>query len=463
MPTKKTPLVVIFGRTNVGKSTLFNCLIERHGALVSDIPGTTRDANLGSVVWRGQSFDIIDTGGFMDFDFLRLKKINAETIDELVQKQARDYIKKADLVLFVVDARDGLMPQDKDMSAIIKRIIPDKKTIMVVANKADKKSLVINASIDFMKLGLGEVTPVSAATGTGTGDLLDIIFTKIKPIERAEEIVKEELPRLKVAIIGKPNVGKSSLINAILGYPRVIVSAIPHTTREPQYARFTYKGKEIEFVDTAGITKHGHKVENLEKFSMDKSLAAVNKADMAILVLDISQPLTKQDARLIEEVTGRRKSLVFVANKWDLAEVRDPKKFTNYIYDELPFATYAPIQFLSAKNRARIDQLLDLLLDVSEQRHIMLPDSATDRLLRMAVRKHRPTKGKGTKYPHIFEFKQTGVNPPSFMIQVGPRQSLADSYLKFLENQLRAKFGFLGTPIVMWVKKGKDVHGLHNS
>ncbi len=463
MKTPKAPLVVIFGRTNVGKSTLFNCLTERHGALVSDIPGTTRDANLASVVWRGQSFDLVDTGGFMDFDFLRLKKINAETIDEFVQKQARDYIKKADLILFVVDSRDGLLPQDKTMAQIVKRIIPNKKNILVVANKADKKSLANTASIEFMKLGLGDVAAVSAATGTGTGDMLDFIYTKIDPIERQDEINKEEAPRLKVAIIGKPNVGKSSLINAILGFPRVIVSPLPHTTREPQYARFTYKGKEIEFVDTAGITKHGHKVENLEKFSMDKSLAAINKCQVAILVLDISEPLTKQDARLIEEITGRHKSLIFVANKWDLAEKKDPKKFTNYIYGELPFATYAPIQFLSAKNRARIDQLLDLILNVAEQRYIMLPDSATDRLLRMAVRKHKPTKGKGTKYPRIYEFKQASVNPPSFMVQIGPRQSIADSYLRFLENQLRAKFGFLGTPISMWVKKGRDVHGLHDS
>lgn len=468
MTSLKAPLVVIFGRTNVGKSTLFNCLVERHGALVSNIPGTTRDANLGSVNWRGQVFDLVDTGGFMDFDFLRLRKIKAETIDEHVQKQARDFIKKADLVLFVVDSRDGLLPQDKTMAQIIKRIIPDQKKIMVIANKADKKSL-ISGSLEFMKLGLGEVTPVSAATGAGTGDLLDIIFTKIKPIDLSDKDNDEDNPKpaipetLRVAIIGKPNVGKSSLINAILGFPRVIVSEIPHTTREPQREIFTYKNRAIEFVDTAGITKHGHKSDTLEKFSMDKSLAAVNKSDLAILVLDISEPLTKQDARLIEEITGRRKSLIFVANKWDLAEDRDPKKFSNYIYGELPFATYAPIQFLSAKNRARINQLLDLILEVDAQRHIMLPDSATDRLLKMAVKKHRPTKGKGTKYPRIFEFKQTGTNPPSFMVQVGPRQSLADSYLRFLENQLRAKFGFLGTPISMWVKKGRDVHGLHDS
>ncbi|MCX6793237.1 MAG: ribosome biogenesis GTPase Der [Candidatus Falkowbacteria bacterium] len=462
------PLVVIFGRTNVGKSTLFNCLVEKKQALVSNTPGTTRDSNLATVGWQGKTFSIVDTGGFMDFDFLRLKKIKAETIDELVQKQARDYLKKADLILFLVDARDGLLPQDMTMAMIIKKIIPDKKKIVLVANKVEKLSIAPAAG-DFYRLGLGDVSSISALTGAGTGDLLDIILKKIKAPKDKVEVVKKEIDKTKspsvvrVAIIGKPNVGKSSLINAILGYSRVIVSPIPHTTREPQSARFTYKKSDFEFVDTAGITKHGHKVDNLEKYSMDKSLAAVQKANVAILVMDISEPLTKQDARLVEEIFDRHKSLILVANKWDLAVDRDPKKYTHYINSELPFATHAPIQFLSAKNKVRINQLLDLIIEVNNQRYISIPDSALDRLLKSAVKKHRPTKGRGTKYPRVYEFKQAGVNPPSFMVQIGPRESLAESYLRFLENQLRAKFGFIGTPISMWVKKGRDIHGLHNS
>ncbi len=480
--SQKKPLVVIFGRTNVGKSTLFNTLAEKRQALISDTPGTTRDANLATISWRGFDLDFVDTGGFMNLDFLSQRKIKAETIDEMVQKQARDYLKRADIILFVVDALDGLLPQDKTMASILKRIIADTGKVILVANKVDALRRRAETS-DFHKLGLGDVQAVSAATGAGTGDMLDDILNKLgleevkksryddDEEEEAEAQAKEdaEMPTqdlanktvIKVCLLGKPNVGKSSLLNAILGYPRVIVSPVPHTTREPQSTNFTYKNRPLVFVDTAGITKHGHKTHTLEKFSMDKSLATLQKSDIAILIVDINEGLTKQDSRLVEEIKDRHKSLIIVANKWDLAEERDMKKYTNYVYGELPFATYAPLQFLSAKNNSKIDHLLDLILNVADQRHLEISDTQMEKLMKLAVKKHRPTKGHGTKYPRVYEFKQEGINPPSFMVRVGARESLADSYLRFLENQLRARFGFLGTPISMWVKKGRQVHGAH--
>jgi GTP-binding protein len=474
-PTAKQPLIVIFGRTNVGKSTLFNCLIEKRQALISDTPGTTRDSNIATVEWRGHEFALIDTGGFMNLDFLSQKKIKAETIDELVQKQARDYLKKADIIIFAVDAKEGLLPQDKQMAGILKRIIPDLSKVIIIANKVDAFKRVPETS-DFYNLGLGQVFPVSAATGAGTGDMLDAILekcnidvtkTKSKEEKDDEEDIAALLPQpiipIKVCLLGKPNVGKSSLLNAILGYNRVIVSEVPHTTREPQSTNFTYKNQPLTFVDTAGITKHGHKSQTLEKFSMDKSLASLNKSDLALLILDINEVITKQDARLVEEIIERKKSLIIVANKWDKVDEHDTKKFTLYINRELPFARYVPIQFISAKNNSKIDHLLDLILSVNDQRHVTLSQNNLDWLMKSAVKKHRPTKGRGTKYPRLYAFTQTGTNPPTFMVRVGTRESLADSYLRFLENQLREKFGFLGTPITMWVQKGRDVHGAHDS
>jgi GTP-binding protein len=475
----KLPLIVIFGRTNVGKSTLFNCLAEKRQALISDVPGTTRDSNIATVEWRGHKFELVDTGGFMNLDFLSQRKIKAVSIDEFVQKQARDYLKKATSIIFVVDTKDGLLPQDKQMTSILKRIIPDLSKVILIANKVDAFKRIPEVS-DFYNLGLGQVYPVSATTGAGTGDMLDAILENLHidfslkrskedkldlelPSEEEEEKKLEPILPIKICFLGKPNVGKSSLLNAILGYNRVIVSEVPHTTREPQSTNFTYKDQPLVLVDTAGITKHGHKSKTLEKFSMDKSLATLHKSDIALLILDINDPLTKQDSRLVEEIFNRHKSLILVANKWDLADERDTKKYTNYIYGELPFATHAPIQFISAKNNSKIDHLLDLILKVAQERHITLTQNNLDWLMKTAVKRHRPTKGKGTKYPRLYEFQQTGTNPPTFMVRVGPRESLAETYLRYLENQLRDKFGFLGTPISMWVKKGKDVHGAHDS
>ncbi len=466
------PLVVIFGRTNVGKSTLFNCLVEKHQALISDIPGTTRDSNLATVEWRGQQFTLVDTGGFMDLNFLSNRKIKAETIDEFVQKQARDYLKKANAIMFVVDSKEGLLPQDRQMASIIKKIIPDTGKVIVIANKVDTSHRRPEVS-DFYTLGLGTVYPVSAATGAGTGDMLDDLlnYLDIEEVKETPEeqliteeiVINEEEKPIRICLLGKPNVGKSSLLNAMLGYNRVIVSETPHTTREPQSTPFTYKNKDLLLVDTAGITKHGHKTKTLEKFSMDKARASMHKADIVLLILDITEALTKQDSRLVEEIIDRKKSLILIANKWDKISERDTKKYTNYIYRDLPFAKYAPIQFISAKYHSKIDHLLDLIIYVNKQRHISLSQNSLDWLMKTAIKKHRPTKGKGTKYPRLYEFTQTETNPPTFMIRVGARESLADSYLRFLENQLREKFGFLGTPISMWVKKGRDVHGAHDS
>ncbi|MDP2709318.1 MAG: ribosome biogenesis GTPase Der [bacterium] len=465
---KQLPLVVIFGRANVGKSTLFNCLTEKRQALISGIAGTTRDSNLGEVSWRGQDFTIVDTGGIIDLKHLINKTKTGSEVDDKVQQQARHYLTTADLVIFLVDGREGLMPQDQQMGLLIKKNVSANKVILAV-NKVDAPSGRLKTS-DFYKLSFGELHQLSAANGSGTGDLLDLIVEKLaarNPRLVTHEEDKEDkesqaaIPALRIAIIGKPNVGKSSLLNSILGYERVIVSPIAHTTREPQHTDIIYQKKPVRLIDTAGISKHGAKGRGLEKFGIAKSLSALKKSDLALLVMDISEKITHQDAKLVEEIVENSTSFIFIANKWDLIGERDTKKYSDYIYGKLPFAQFAPIQFVSALTGEKIKKILDLALLVGEQRKLKLSDSQLSHFLSRIVKKHRPSKGKGVRHPRIRDFKQTGANPPMFEIKIGAKEDLHFSYVRFIENRLRETYGFLGTPLTVIVSKNKNVHGRH--
>jgi len=461
------PLVVICGRTNVGKSTLFNCLHEKNQALVSNIAGTTRDSNLGEVAWSKTIFQLVDTAGILDWHYLTAKKNSLTDIDAQIQRQARSYLDRADLILFVVDTKVGILPEDKELAAALKKNNLYKNKILLIANKVDNFKQA-SESANFNKLGLGEPIIISAASGLGTGDLLDIITAKLdKPQEIIKELVDNELPKKKdakinVCIIGKPNVGKSSLLNAILGYERVIVSPIPHTTREPQNTEIIYQNEKINLVDTAGISKQWSKSQGLEKPGILKSLKSLEKADLTLLVIDISEPITHQDAKLIQEIVERRKSLIFIANKWDLITERDTKKWTAALYDKLPFATWAPLQFISAKTGEKVNKILDLVLTVAEKRRLELSDSQCNKFLHQVVKIHKPAKGKGLKAPHIYEFHQTKHNPPEFVLRIGPNDDLHFSYVRFLENRLRERYGFIGTPIHISVTKRRKSHTTYN-
>lgn len=465
---KQYPIVVLFGRTNVGKSTLFNRLTEKKQALVSDIEGTTRDSNLGEVEWGEKKFRLVDTGGLTDLNLLlgkRTKGAQPEDVEKKVQQQALDYLKKAEVVLFLVDAKIGLMPQDKQIAIRLKKIFPDiEKKIILVANKADSFKQRSRAS-EFYELSLGEPISVSAANGSGTGDLLDIIVKKIKSrkiksvrVEAAEEgeEKKPELKPIKICIIGKPNVGKSSLLNSILGYERVIVSSTPHTTREPQDTDIDYKGNVIKLIDTAGISKRGMKTKGLEKPGIAKTFGALAKSNIAIFMLDISEEITHQDAEIISEILDRKISFIIAANKWDKVPERDTKKFTNYIHGELPFVLFAPIQFISAKTGEKAGKILDLALQINEERQKKLGDSQLDKFISKIVKIHRPSKGKGVRHPRIYEFRQTRIAPPKFELRIGFHEDLHFSYVRFIENRLREQFGFLGTPISIKIVKGRS-------
>ena len=456
------PLVVMCGRTNVGKSTLFNCLTERKQALVSDIAGTTRDSNLGIVEWDNSAFELVDTAGILDWRYLLTKKLADNDIDTQTQKQARAYLDDATLILFIVDTKAGLLPEDKELAAALKKNSKYREKVMLLANKVDNFRAA-GETAPFNKLNLGEPIAISAASSMGTGDLLDIIINRIdkKKKNKKPAIDPNDKP-VNVCIIGKPNVGKSSLLNSILGYERVIVSPIAHTTREPQNTDLVYKERKITLVDTAGISKQGTKGKGLEKPGILKSLKSLDKADIAMLVMDISEPITHQDAKIIQEIVDRQKSLIFIANKWDMVETRDTKKWTEIIYDKLPFATWAPLQFISAKTGEKVNKILDLILTIADERSLELSDSQCTKFLSHVVKLHKPAKGKGTKSPRIYEFKQVKSNPPSFVLRIGPNDDLHFSYVRFVENRLREKYGFTGTPIHTSVTKERKSHTTYN-
>lgn len=461
---KIRPSVVICGRTNVGKSTLFNRLTEKGQAMISNIAGTTRDSNIGLVAWNRAEFNLIDTAGLTDSEFLNSKKADRDkNVDIQAQIQAKKYLKNADLIILLVDAKAGLLAEDRELSKELKKNEHYRPKTIVVANKIDNFK---NAgeTAQFNKLGLGEPLIISALTGLGTGDLLDVLADKLTnkktpPLNKVSEdnykpAVTEPENNINLCIIGQPNAGKSSLLNAILGYRRVIVSPIPHTTREPQNTEIVYKENSLTLVDTAGINRKKIKVKNLEKLGIFKSLKSLDKADIALLTLDLSRPLTHQDAKLVQEIVERRKSLIIIGNKWDLVNPRDPKKWTEIIYDKLPFATWAPICFVSAKTGRKVNTILNLVLTVAKQRALTLSTSQCEKFMKAVIKIHKPGKAKGTKPPHLYEFKQIKNNPPLFSLRIGPNDSLHFSYLRFMENRLRERHGFLGTPIHIKIKKG---------
>ncbi len=458
MNNKNLPIVAICGRVNVGKSTLFNRLTEKKQALISDIEGTTRDSNLGEVSWNYCNFQLVDTAGLIKAQYLKsLKKEDQEDIDIKAQKQAIDYLKKASLILFLVDGKVGLMPGDKEL---VKAFFKDKKlkekTILLI-NKVDGKKERLD-SAQFYKLNIDTHFLLSAQTGVGTGDLLDYISECLpKNKELAKRQIKEE--NAKLCIVGRPNVGKSSLLNALLGYERVIVSKKAHTTREPQNCYLKYEDNNYTLIDTAGISRQGHKSKGLEKLGIMKSLQSLNQADIALLMIDLSAPLSHQDSKMFEEVIKRKKSLIIIANKWDLIEERDRKKWTKHIYQNFPFALWAPICFISAKNKKGVNDVLKIANLIYQGRKTLISETQLKKFLMRVVKIHLPAKGKGLKAPHIYEIKQVENNPPVFSVRIGINDNLHFSYLRFIENRLREQFDFLGTPITMYVEHNKRVHG----
>ncbi len=435
------PKVAIVGRANVGKSTLWNRLSESSRAIVSATPNTTRDRNSTTCIWRGGLIEIIDTGG-MDTG-------SKDEIERGIIKQAELAIKEADLVLFMVDAKTGIMPQDKELA---KKTLQLNKNIILVANKADTRTNVGSAfAKDSWKLNLGEPVDISAANGRGVGDLLELIFEHLKKrgIKPGDP---ETAKSLKIVLMGRPNVGKSSLTNAILHQERSIVSPIAHTTREPLDTNFIWEGKPVTIIDTAGMRKRSRVSGKIEHEAIDRNREALFRADVAVLILDANEDPRKQDKTLAGLLKDANRGLIIVVNKWDMVpdkKTNTAKEYEASIRAELPFLAWAPIIFTSAKNNQRVYDILKTAFAIQEERHRIISDNALDKFLKKILAKQSPKAVSGTKAPFIQSVVQTHTDPPTFLITLrGSKIKLQESWIRFFVNQLRAKFGFSGCPVI---------------
>lgn len=449
------PTVALVGRVNVGKSSLFNRIMEVRQAIVSDIAGTTRTRNVGEAVWRGRQFRLVDTGGLTFSEDVPL--------EEEIIHQTELALKEADVIVFVTDIQAGILPQEKELA---RRLLKKEKVkpIILVANKADSKAFYTRVhDREWLQLGFGAPVPVSAANGSNVGDFLDLVYKKLSKLPKRPKQVREYNP-IKVAIMGRPNVGKSSLFNKLIGEERVIVSDMPHTTREPHDMLVEIPledSKEkmaVLFVDTAGIRRKKKVHGELEEIGIGKSIATIAKSDIVLLVLDATEPITDQDQQLAGLLREHTRSVIIVVNKWDMADENDDA-FRNdskkLIYKSFPHLDFAPIVFVSAKTSYRVHQIFPLIKQAWDARQIVIEDEAVDIFLKKLVKFKQPTRGKGTRHPKIYALRQLGFNPPMFEIVIKPNTSLHMSYVHFIENRLRQEYGFFAAPIIMKLSKFK--------
>lgn len=450
------PIVALVGRPNVGKSTLFNRLAGERLAIVHDTPGTTRDRLFAESEWNGRAFDIVDTGGIDPTHGGRapLSVGSADFIRE-IRAQALTAIGSADAILLLTDGEAGVTAPDREVADILRRSqkkLPDGSfwpPILVVVNKCDSAERRLQAA-EFYELGLGDPYPISAVHGTGTGDLLDALVEAFPP-QRAEE----EDESVKIAIVGKPNVGKSSLLNRLVGEERSIVSPIAGTTRDSVDTKFNYDGVDITLIDTAGIRRRGKIEPGVEQFSVLRSFKSIERADVAILMIDATTGITSQDAHIAGFILEAWKSCVVLVNKWDAIEkdTYTMDEFTRIIQHELNFMDYVPILFISAKTGQRVDQVLPLALRVQEERLVRLTTSKINQVIQNAQDMHAHPSKAGRSL-RMFYGTQVRSDPPTFMIYVNDPTLMHFSYLRYLENKIREEYGFLGTPIRI-VTKGR--------
>ena len=435
-------MIAIVGRPNVGKSTLFNRLTQTRSAIVDETAGTTRDRQYGKVDWVGKDFSIVDTGGWV---------VNSEDIFEgEINKQVQVAIEQADEILFVVDAMNGVTDLDDHVAEILRK---SKKPVLLVANKVDSNDWLYNVP-EFYKLGLGDPIPVSAVNGSGTGDLLDEVVAKLPPVDEDEQAKLENLP--KFAIVGRPNAGKSSLINAFIGEDRHIVTDIAGTTRDSIYTRYNKFGFDFYLVDTAGIRKKNKVTEDIEYYSVIRSIRAIEAADVCILMIDATRGIETQDVNIFSLIQKNKKGLVVCVNKWDLVENKSQeaiRTFETAIRNRFAPFTDFPIIFTSTLTKQRIYKVLETAVDVYNNRKRIVPTSQLNTVMQEVIAAYPPpsNKGKFIKIKYVTMLKDAPI--PTFIFFCNLPQWVKEPYRRYLENQIRERWDFRGTPINIFMRE----------
>ncbi len=439
----KKPTFAIVGRPNVGKSTLFNKIIGERISIVEDTPGVTRDRIYAEGEWLTKKFILIDTGG--------IEPKNDDIILEQMSRQAKIAIEMSDAIVFMVDVKAGLTSADKEIASMLKR---SGKPIVLVCNKVDNIGDVPMGFYEFYNLGLDDPIAISSTHGLGTGDLLDKLFSFVN----FDEADYEDDDAIKVAVIGKPNVGKSSLINKILGEERVIVSDIAGTTRDAIDTPYEIDGQKYIFIDTAGMRKKGKIDEAIERYSVVRSLAAIDRCDVVLVLIDAQEGVTEQDTKIAGYAHNQGKASIIVVNKWDLVEkeTNTMEQYRKDVHSGLPYMTYAPVAFVSALTGSRLNKIFELIKYVNNQHSMRISTGVLNDILNEAITKVQPPSDKGKRLKVMY-ITQASTKPPTFVLFVNDKELAHFSYIRYIENQIRETFGLEGTPIKFIIReKGKE-------
>ena len=436
------PTVAIIGKPNVGKSTFFNYIVGSRISIVEDTPGVTRDRIYAETNWRSRTFTVIDTAG--------IEPESNDIIISQMREQAQIAIEISDVIVFITDVKQGVTAEDQEIANMLRK---SKKPIVLVCNKADNMSKDKNDIYEFYNLGLGDPYPVSAANALGIGDVLDAIYEKLP--EKNED--EENNDRIKVAVIGKPNVGKSSLINKILGENRSIVSSIAGTTRDAIDTPYENKYGKYVLIDTAGIRRKSKVTESIEKFSIMRTLLAIERSDVCLMMIDATEGVTDQDAKIAGEAHEAGKGIIIVVNKWDEYEKETGtlEKYKKEIYNKLSYLSYAPIIFISAKTGQRVEKLFTMINKVAEQNAIRIATATLNQVINEAIAIVQPPTDKGKRLKILYG-TQVSTKPPTFVIFVNNKELFHFSYERYLVNQIRKEFGLEGTPVRMIAREKHD-------